>query len=84
MVMVALVIPTISLLSRIRSVQLYCTNIQDLFGFYLTSIFKRAHQQTHHLVKPRLWLTMIGLMMVIIIMNTHLDAQDKLINGFIN
>ena len=44
-------------------------------------MLKKAYQQTHQLERPRLWSSMIKLIVVMAVMNTHLDIHDKYINN---
>ena len=65
-IVVAVVILTRSLFSRIHSIQPSCADISALFGFYLTLMLSNAHQQTHQLTQPSLRLSMIELMIIVV------------------
>ena len=73
-----------NLLLWVRGVQPCCVDIQGLSGFHLTSMLNRAYQQTHQLAPPRLWLSMIGLMMMMVVVLASCRQKSKSLKGLKN
>ena len=77
MVVVVVVIPTASLLPKVRGVQPYCTDIQGSSSFYLTLMLSRAHHQTHQLTRLSLRSSMMRLMVVMASRSKNCQKVEK-------